>query len=662
MSDLPLDIMRLSADTIRTLAMDAVQQANSGHPGMPMGAADLSIVLWSQFLRFDPDDPDWPNRDRFVLSAGHGSMLLYSLLHLTGYDLPMEQIKQFRQWDSATPGHPEYGHTPGVEVTTGPLGQGVSTAVGMALAEAHLAACYNRPNFPLFDHYTYVIASDGDLMEGISHEANALAGHLGLGKLIVLYDDNEITIDGNTDLAFNEDVQARYAAYGWHVQHVDGHDMPAVHAALQAARAETGQPSLIACRTHIGYGSPNKQDTAKAHGSPLGDDEIALTKAALGWTYQEPFTVPDDVAAFMRTAAVAGQAAHRAWRDLFDAYAEAYPAEAIELQATLRGELPEGWPDLLPAFEPGSRIATRNASGEVLDAITPALPMLLGGSADLTGSNKTLAKNQGIINRDNYGGQYIHFGVREHGMGAILNGLYLHGGLRPYGGTFLVFSDYMRGAVRLAALMSLPVIYVYTHDSIGLGEDGPTHQPIEHLSALRAMPNLVVFRPADGNETAVGWRVALERVDGPTALVLTRQKVTNIAESAAGAARGGYIVADSDNPQALILATGSEVEIALAAHRHLADDGIATRVVSLPSWEVFEQQSAEYKTAVLPPHITARVSIEAATPFGWERYVGNYGTIIGIDRFGASAPYETIYENLGLTSDAVVDAVMALLA
>lgn len=661
MSDLPLDIMRLSADTIRTLTMDAVQKANIGHPGMPMGTADLSIVLWTQFLKHDPTAPNWPDRDRFVLSAGHGSMLIYSLLHLTGYDLPLEELKQFRQWDSKTPGHPEYGHTTGVETTTGPLGQGISTAVGMALAEQHLAARYNRPNHTLIDHFTYVIASDGDLMEGISHEASAIAGHLSLSKLIVLYDDNSITIDGTTALSMSEEVCQRYDAYGWHTQRIDGHDMEAVNGALAAARA-SDKPALIACRTHIGYGSPNKQDTSSAHGSPLGDEEIALTKQALGWNYPDPFTVPDEVYAFMRDSVVTGQTAHQAWGAQLHAYQEAYPDEAAELLAALHGEMPENWQESLPIFAADTKMATRAASGKVLDAIVPVLPMLVGGSADLTGSNNTRAKSQTTLNRDNYAGNYIHYGVREHGMGAILNGMYLHGGIRPYGGTFLVFSDYMRGAVRLAALMGIPVIYIFSHDSIGLGEDGPTHQPIEHLAALRAMPNLVVFRPGDANETAIGWKVALERQDGPTALILTRQSVQTFATDTSGAERGGYVIADSENPQAIVLATGSEVEIALAAKVQLDELGIATRVVSLPSWELFEQQSAEYRASIIPPHITARVSIEAASPFGWERYVGSYGTIIGIDRYGASAPYQTIYAQLGITPDAIVTAVTALLS
>jgi transketolase len=661
MSDLPVDIMRLSADTIRTLTMDAVQKANIGHPGMPMGTADLSVVLWSQFLKHDPTAPEWPDRDRFVLSAGHGSMLIYSLLHLTGYDLPLDELKQFRQWDSKTPGHPEYGHTEGVEVTTGPLGQGISTAVGMALAEAHLAARYNRPNHTLIDHNTYVIASDGDLMEGVSHEASALAGHLKLHKLTVLYDDNSITIDGTTALSMSEEVLKRYDAYGWHTQRIDGHDMEAVSAALAAAQA-ADKPSIIACRTHIGYGSPNKQDTSSAHGSPLGDEEIALTKQALGWDYPEPFTVPDEVYAFMRDSVVTGQTAHQEWGTKLEAYQEAFPDEAAELIGALHGELPADWQDSLPTFEVGTKLATRASSGKVLDAISPVLPMLVGGSADLTGSNQTRAKNQETLSADNYAGTYVHYGVREHGMGAMLNGMYLHGGIRPYGGTFLVFSDYMRGAVRLSALMGIPVIYVFSHDSIGLGEDGPTHQPIEHLAALRAIPNLNVYRPADANETAIGWQVALEREDGPTALILTRQGVPTIGQEASDAAKGGYVIADSDNPQALILATGSEVEIALAAKAKLDEEGIAARVVSLPCWELFEQQSAEYRASIIPPHITARVSIEAASPFGWERYTGSYGTIIGIDRYGASAPYQTVYEKLGITSEAVVDAVSKLLS
>lgn len=660
--DLPFDQLRLAANTVRALAMDAVQHANSGHPGMPLGTADLAVVLWAQFLKHDPGAPAWPDRDRFVLSAGHGSMLLYSLLHLTGYDLSLADLEQFRQWDSRTPGHPEHGHTPGVETTTGPLGQGITNAVGLALAESWLAATYNRPGFPIVDHDTYAIAGDGDMMEGISHEACALAGHWGLGKLIVLYDDNHISIDGPTSLAMSEDVPARFAAYGWQTLAVDGHDMAAVAAALQAARAETERPTLIACRTHIGFGSPHKQDTNHAHGEPLGVEEVALTKQALGWPYREPFYVPDEARGFMRGSAESGRQAHAAWRAMFEGYRANFPDLAAQFEQAQAGRWPDQWQTALPTFAPGSSMATRNASGKVLEALIPALPTLVGGSADLTGSNKTLVKGMLAYSRANRVGRYFHFGVREHGMGGILNGLTLHGGLRAYGGTFLVFSDYMRGAMRLAALMGQPAIYVLTHDSIGLGEDGPTHQPVEHLMALRAIPGLWVCRPADANETAVVWRLALERADGPTVLALTRQNLPTLEGPTAEAARGGYVLRDSPHPQAILLATGSEVAIAVAAWERLAADGIAARVVSLPCWELFEAQTEEYRRSVLPPSITARVSIEAGVTLGWERYVGREGVTIGLNHFGASAPYEELYARFGLTAEAAAQAVRSTLA
>ena len=659
---LPLDRLRLAANAVRALTMDAVQKANSGHPGMPLGTADLAIVLWTQFLKHDPAAPDWSDRDRFVLSAGHGSMLLYSLLHLSGYDLSLDDLRQFRQWGSRTPGHPEHGHTPGVETTTGPLGQGITNAVGLALAESWLAATYNRPDFPIVDHFTYVIAGDGDMMEGISHEACALAGHWGLGKLIVLYDDNHISIDGPTSLSMSEDVPARFTAYGWQTLAVDGHDMAAVAAALQAARAETERPTLIACRTHIGFGSPHKQDTNHAHGEPLGVEEVALTKQALGWPTLEPFFVPDDVYQLLRDSAESSRRRHHAWQDLFRRYAAQYPDLAAQFERAQAGELPDNWQAALPAFPPGGSFATRNASGKVLEALMPVLPTLVGGSADLTGSNKTLVKSLTPFSRANRAGRYLHFGVREHGMGGILNGLTLHGGLRAYGGTFLVFSDYMRGAIRLAALMGLPVVYVLTHDSIGLGEDGPTHQPIEHLMALRAIPGLWVIRPADANETAIAWRLALERADGPTVLALTRQNLPTFDGPTHAAARGGYILRDSPDPQALLLATGSEVAIAVAAFEQLAAAGISARVVSLPCWELFAAQPEAYRREVLPPHLTARVSIEAGVTLGWERYIGLEGIAIGLDHFGASAPYEELYANFGLTAEAAAHAVRRLLA
>ncbi|HEX6384084.1 MAG TPA: transketolase [Anaerolineae bacterium] len=664
MSDYPIDEHNLMANTIRGLAMDAVQKANSGHPGMPMGMADAAVVLWTQFLKYNPQDPKWFNRDRFVLSAGHGSMLLYSLLHLSAYDLPMAELESFRQWDSNTPGHPENHLTTGVETTTGPLGQGITNAVGMALAERWLAERFNRPGFDLVDHYTYVIASDGDLMEGVSHEACSLAGHLGLGKLIVLYDDNRITIDGSTDLAFSEDVLKRFDAYGWHGQRIDGHAPLAVAAAIQAARSERERPSLIACRTHIGYGSPNKQDTAKAHGEPLGEEEVRRTKEALGWPLEPLFYVPESVRDFMAKAGTAGREQQKAWQALSERYAESYPEQAAALGQSLSGELPEDWNSILPTFEPGKAMATRASSGQVLNAIAPYIPGLLGGSADLTGSNKTDLKGETYLTREDFSGRYIHFGVREHGMGGILSGMALHGGVRPYGGTFLIFSDYMRPSIRLAALMGLPVIYVFTHDSIGLGEDGPTHQPVEHLMSLRAIPNLTLFRPADAAETAVGWRVALENKHGPTALVLTRQSLPTLDRDqhapAEEARRGAYVLSDVNDPQAILMGTGSEVHLALAAQRQLAEQGVVARVVSMPSWELFAAQPADYQQAVLPPHVKARVAIEAGVTLGWERYVGMEGIAIGLNRFGASAPYETIYEKLGITAEAMADAARKL--
>jgi len=654
------------AHTIRALAMDAVQKANSGHPGMPMGMADAAAVLWTQFLKHNPADPAWPDRDRFVLSAGHGSMLLYALLHLTGYDLPLEQLQAFRQWGSRTPGHPERGLTPGVETTTGPLGQGIGNAVGMAIAERWLAARFNRPGLEIVDHFTYVVASDGDMMEGVSHEACALAGHLGLAKLVVLYDDNGISIDGPTSLAFTEDVSARFAAYGWHVQRVDGHDTAAMEAAIRAARAETARPSLIACKTHIGYGSPNRQDTAKAHGEPLGVDEVRLAKERLGWPLEASFHVPGDVRDFMRGTGAAGALRQGEWESLFARYTGAYPDLAEAFGRGTRGELPEGWHRELPAFPADKPMATRAASGAVLDALAPRITALIGGSADLTPSNNTLPKGETSLTRDDFSGRYIRFGVREHSMGSILNGLALHGGTRPYGGTFLVFSDYMRPAIRLAALMELGVVYVFTHDSIGLGEDGPTHQPIEHLTALRAIPNLMVFRLADAAETVVGWRVALARKQGPTALILTRQALPVLDRAryapAEGAARGAYVLADAPDPELILVATGSEVHIALEAQALLGAEDIRTRIVSMPSMELFDAQPAAYRESVLPPRIRARVAVEAGATLAWGRHVGLDGVVVGLDRFGASAPYQRIYRELGLTAEAVAEAARGVLA
>lgn len=657
MSDYSLEMHNRAANTIRGLAMDAVQKAESGHPGMPMGMADVATVLWSRYLKHNPADPRWFNRDRFVLSAGHGSMLLYSLLYLSGYQaMTLEQIKNFRQWGSITPGHPENTLTPGVETTTGPLGQGITNAVGLAFAERWLAAHYNRDGYDVVDHYTYAIASDGDMMEGISHEASSLAGHYRLSKLIVFYDDNNISIDGSTDLTFTEDVLERYDAYGWHTQGIDGHDPEAIIAAIEAARAETQRPSIIACHTHIGYGSPNKQDTESAHGEPLGEEEIVRTKQRLGLPTDQKFYVANGVREFFGRNGDAQQA----WEAMWGQYREEYPELAQALQDAIAGKLPETW-DFLPHFAPGEKMATRASSGKVLNAVASQVPYLLGGSGDLTGSNKTDIKGAADIRPDDFSGRYIHYGVREHAMAGMMNGMALHGGVRPYGGTFLVFSDYMRPSVRLASLMEVPIIYIFTHDSIGLGEDGPTHQPIEHLMSLRLIPHMTVIRPADAKETAVAWRSALENKLGPTALVLTRQGVPTLEETGPDAAKGAYVLRDAENVQVILLGTGSEVQLALQAQEMLAERGVAARVVSMPSWELFEKQSAAYKESVLPPDVKARVSIEAGARLGWERYVGDEGRSIGLNRFGASAPYQEIYQHLGITAEAMVEAALALL-
>jgi transketolase len=659
---------RLCINTLRTLAMDAVQKANSGHPGMPMGAADIAYVLWTRFLKHNPSDPDWPDRDRFILSAGHGSMLLYGLLHLTGYDLPLEELKSFRQLGSRTPGHPEYGLTPGVETTTGPLGQGFANGVGMAIAERFLAATFNRPGLTLFDHYTYGIVSDGDLMEGISHEAASLAGHLGLGKLIYLYDDNEISIEGSTDITFTESVSDRFRAYDWHVQEVDAYDLGAVDEAILAAQEEIERPSLIVCHTHIGYGAPNKQDDAAAHGAPLGEEEVRRTKEALAWPAEAQFLIPDQALQVFRRALDEGQRAQAEWEQRFDRYAGLYPDEAAILRRRWAGELPNAWRDTLPAFSPDDGpLATRKASSAVLNAIADRLPVLIGGSADLAPSTKTYLKGYDDFQKRARAGRNMRFGVREHAMGAILNGMALHGELIPYGGTFLIFTDYMRPAIRLAAMMGLPIIYVWTHDSIWIGEDGPTHQPVEQLAGLRAIPNLQVIRPADANETVAAWRVALERRDGPTGLVLTRQSVPILERhelaSAETLERGAYVVSDAVGgaPEVILIATGSEVHLAIEARLILAEAGVQVRVVSMPCWRRFEEQPEPYRNQVLPPEVTARVAIEAGAPLGWDRYVGPRGDIIGIDRFGASAPYRDLMEEYGFTPAAVVDRVLALL-
>ena len=659
----------LAINTIRFLAVDMVERAKSGHPGAPLGMAPMAWTLWSRFLAFDPADPEWPGRDRFVLSAGHASALLYSLLHLAGYDLPMEQLARFRQLGSKTPGHPEHGLAPGVETTTGPLGQGFGNAVGMAIAQRALAARFDRPGFALFDHHVWVIASDGDLMEGVASEAASLAGHLRLGRMVVLYDSNRISIDGSTDLAFTEDVRARFAAYGWHTQHVeDGNDVEALAAAMAAARSETGRPSLIEVRTQIGYGSPKKAGTAEAHGAPLGAEETRATRAALGWPHETPLYVPEEAREAFAEARRRGEAAHARWREQLGRYRDAHPELAAELERRLAGRLPEGWRETLPSFAGGKDMATRAASGKVIDALAPLLPELFGGSADLAESNQTLIEGGGDFSAASPSGRNLRFGVREHAMGAALNGIALSGMFRPYGGTFLIFSDYMRPSIRLAALMRQGPIYVFTHDSVFLGEDGPTHEPIEHLPALRAIPNLVVLRPADACETAAAWAVALERRDGPTALALTRQKLPVLAEAAERAAegvpRGGYVLADAEGgePRVLLLGSGSEVHLLLGARQRLAAEGIAARVVSLPSWELFAAQSQAYRDSVLPPAVTRRLAVEAASPFGWERWVGTHGDVLGLDRFGESGRYEDLAEHFGYTVENVTARARALAA
>lgn len=663
------DLDQLAINTIRFLAVDMVEKANSGHPGAPMGQAALGYLLWTRHLRHNPEDPAWPNRDRFVLSCGHASALLYSLLHLSGYPVTTEDLEAFRQWGSKTPGHPEYDLDYGVETTTGPLGQGLGNAVGMAIAERLLATQFNRDDFPVFDYRVWVFASDGDLMEGVASEASSLAGHLGLGQLIVLYDDNRISIDGPTSLTFSEQVDQRYAAYGWHVQQVDdGNDLEALDAALDAAKRETARPSLITVRTHIGYGSPNKQDTADAHGAPLGAEEVRLTKTALGWPLEPTFEIPDAIREPFRAAAQRGSDEARTWQQTFDRYTAAHPGLAADLERRLAGRLPAKWEDNLPQFKPeDGPLATRKASGAVLNAIGGVIPELVGGSADLAGSNNTYIKGYPDFAATEPGGRNLFFGVREHAMGAILNGMALSRLLLPYGGTFLIFSDYLRPAIRLAALMRLPVKYVFTHDSIFLGEDGPTHQPISQLLSLRSIPGLVVLRPADACETAAAWRVALGRKHGPTALALSRQKLpvhaATVEQAREGVGRGAYVLADppDEQPHAVLIATGSEVSLALEAHQNLAREGIPTRVVSMPSWELFDAQSDEYRQSILPPALERRLAIEAGSPLGWERYVGDRGAVLGVDRFGASAPYQQLAEKYGFTVGNVVQRVRRLL-
>ena len=676
MTNNQIKIDRKCINTIRFLSADAIQKANSGHPGICLGAAPMAYVLWDRYLRHNPADPEWSDRDRFLLSAGHGSMLLYSLLHLAGYDLSLDALKSFRQWGSLTPGHPEYGLTPGVEATTGPLGQGVSNAVGMAMAEAHLAAVYNRPDHKIVDHYTYALVGDGCLMEGVTSEACSLAGHLQLGKLIVLYDDNQISLAGSTSLDFSEDVKGRYEAYGWQVLKVaDGNDLEEIDRAINTAREETGKPSLIMVRTVIGYGAPNKQGTFGSHGSPLGKEEIAAAKEAMDWPVEPAFFIPEDARAHFRLERESGKKSEAGWKKNFSGYEAAYPKEAAEFQRIMAGRLPENWEKGLPEFPADSSpVATRAVSGQVMQVLAKNIPELMGGSADLDPSTKTAliglgdyqspetagGEVQGKVGESwDYSGRNIHFGVREHAMGSIAVGLALHGGILPYTATFLVFSDYMRGALRVAALSAQHVIFVFTHDSIGVGEDGPTHQPVEQIMALRAIPNLTVIRPADANETVEAWKAAVELSGEPVALVFTRQNVPVLDRRrfapAAGLLKGGYTLWDSsgEEPEVILIGTGSELEIALTAGEELASGDIRVRVVSMPSWELFDRQPQEYRESVLPPRVTARVAVEAGITTGWEHYTGLNGAIVGLDRFGASAPAPILYEKFGITPEAV---------
>lgn len=656
-------------NTIRTVSIDAVQKANSGHPGAPMGLAPAGYVLWTKVLKHNPQNPEWPDRDRFVLSGGHASMLLYALLHLTGYDLSLDDLKNFRQWESKTPGHPEYKHTPGVETTTGPLGQGFANAVGMAIAERFLSNRFNRPGLDIVNHHTFVICGDGDLMEGVSSEAASLAGHLGLGKLVVIYDDNKISIEGSTDIAFTEDVGMRFKAYNWHVIKVeDGNDIEAIENALSEARAETQKPTLIMLRTHIAWGSPNKQGTADAHGSPLGVDEVCLTKKNLGCSPDQDFCITSEALDVFRHCKQKGQEAENLWKNLFLSYEKDFPELANEFNAFLNGSLPEKWDSQIPDFAESGPIATRAASGQVLNALADKISNLIGGSADLAPSNKTIINTSHDFQKESPDGRNIRFGVREHAMGAIMSGMALHRGLRPYGGTFLVFADYMRPSVRLAALMKLPVIYVFTHDSIAVGEDGPTHQPVEHLASLRIIPNLLVIRPADATETAEAWRQAILSNNQPTALILSRQKLEvmpraeNAYPSASNLAKGAYVLSDTETkPDLIVMASGSEVQLALKTKELLQEKGIQVRVVSMPSWELFEKMPEEYREKVLPPEVTARIAVEAGVPMGWERYVGSQGAVVGIDHFGASAPGGILMEKFGFTTDTIVSKALEIL-
>ena len=662
------ELLNLAINTIRTLSMDAVQKANSGHPGLPMGAAPMAYALWMKQMRYNPKNPKWANRDRFVLSAGHGSMLLYALLHLTGFDVSLDDLKNFRQWGSNTPGHPEYGDTAGVETTTGPLGQGAATAVGMALAEAYLASYFNRAGHDVVNHYTYALVSDGDLMEGVCIEASALAGHWGLGKLIFLYDDNQVTLDGEAAMTFTEDIPQRYRAMGWQViSLVDGNDIDAISRAIEAAQSVKDQPSLIAIRTIIGYGSPNKQGTSRAHGSPLGEDEVRLAKNALGWPTEASFFIPGDALEHFRRAIDRGAAAEAEWNAVYEAWRSAYPELAAQWDRAMAGKFAAGWREGLPRWEHEQKIATRSAGGDALNALAQFAPTMIGGDADLAGSTKTLIKGANHTGHKLATERNLRFGVREHGMGAIVNGLALHGGIvKPYSATFFTFSDYMRPAIRLGALMDLPTVYVFTHDSIGLGEDGPTHQPVEHLMALRAMPNLYVFRPADATETAGAW-AAIAELNHPAAIVLSRQDLPVLVDNDGGihegVSRGAYVLSEheSGDIDAVIIASGSEVAIALDAADLLEEEDIRVRVVSMPCWECFEDQSAAYRESVLPASAAKRVSIEAGATLGWTKYIGADGIALGVDRFGASAPYAKIYEAYGLTPGHVAEAVNSLL-
>ena len=659
----------LCINTIRTLAIDAIQQANSGHPGAPMALAPLTYTLWTQILRHNPAVPNWFDRDRFVLSNGHASMLLYAILFLTGYDLSLEEIKKFRQWGSKTPGHPEYGITPGAETTTGPLGQGLMNAVGMAIAEAHLASIYNRADYEIIDHNTYAICGDGDLMEGASHEAASLAGHLGLGKLIYIYDDNHISIEGKTELAYSDDVAKRFESYHWHVQNVGekANDLKALTQALHQARQEKDKPSLIIVRTHIGYGAPNMQDTPGVHGAPLGEDEIKLTKRFYGWPEDAKFLVPEEVKQHMHQVIDHRKQEYTNWQKKFDAYEKTFPALAQNLKAALKGELPDSWDQNIPVFKPeDGPVATRKSSGKVLNSIAENVPWLIGGSADLSPSTNTLITNSGYFSKGERSNRNIAWGVREHVMCSASSGIALHGGIRPYSATFFVFTDYARPAIRLAALMKLPVIYVMTHDSIGLGEDGPTHQPVEHLASLRAIHNLSIIRPSDANETAYAWRAAMKHMTGPTILVLTRQNLPIIDRSqfanAEGVLHGAYTLSKEkgNKPDVILIASGSEVQLVLAAQEKLADEKIDARVVSMPGWELFQEQSEDYRNEILPPNVKARLAVEAGSPFGWRDWVGDSGDVIGIAGFGASAPSQETFRQYGFTLENIVAKAKAL--